>query len=468
MYGSTTCFCRLYLRARLSLRSSVLPLKSSANRDGDVLWKLQNLRSTAGGFSFDARFQGRSLALEAVGAQAAWTSAAGQMRNVTRIDQSPGGIYYHQPEFRAIGGRIFHDVLWLSTNQTGAAFWAEGSFPHTVAANGERLTAAVAFGDGRRQVTTGDARLQVQWESPDGSRADLLDTRVSAAQELPEFSVDLTALATHSGRVVVRFESSRFALIGLANAYFYPKDLPVLYDDARNVSDARVPSPTPTLDTNVADPDGIAGWTRNVRLIDGAVYDLAMFTKPQTIDRGKARLRWPRKRIPWSGAILRGSVGYPAGATSPPNGGATVRLIIDDGVHKVPVRAWCPCWAWTSVRLGSACRRRHPDLRRQSPGVGIAFRRDGRWVGDWMRVATSMERHDDIAVPPPGSPPGRRRAVRQPGRSSSMAPSFVLGHYLLVARLNDDRADILAITRPARQGLPLHGEQLRSQRHLLG
>lgn len=446
----------------------LLPEKSSANRDGDVIWELRNLRTEGRGFGFDARFAGRSLAVEAMAETASWRSGSGAMRRTTTTGADPNGSYYEQYVFRAMGGEQYYNVLWVTmpTAAAGGNCFAEAAFSHQVPPTGERLTGRIAFGDGHNQVLRGQARVQVTWEpvsATGGSSGPvrLLDGSFQAAEDLPEFSVDLTPLAGASGLLRLRVEAAPRTAVGLAGAYFYAKAEAVLYDMLTHAGNTRGLSASVSRGTNVTDPDGVVGIANNVRLVDGVLYSRALFTKPQTVDRGKARIRWGPIRIPDTGAVLRGSVGCPVEAIGGPvQHGSLVRIAIDDGVHKVPLREWpTPLVAPSNTML---CRGRQPDGQGR-PTVETTPQyhwRDGlawggevwrTWTGDWLRVGDfDGDLSDDIAVFTGGSTARVGVCLSRAG-----APRFRRWHdwfapaseYPLVGRLDsDDRDDIITFT----------------------
>ena len=431
------------------------PLRGSANRDGDVVWELRDLRQERGGFSFDARFQGRGLADEAAGVGARWTSATGPMDHGNTL-RPVTGWYYSQALYQASRDTTYRDNLWIATNRGGAAgaHIAEGHFGHTIAPTGEHLTGSVILppGGGTRLI------LQVTYRR---HQFELLNTTFAdvnhaVGNRAPQFSVDLTAWAGRHIDLTLRIEAPRPADVGLVGAYFFRKAERVLYDAVASAGQGRALADPVDANARVTNPDGIVGRRQNVMLEDGVTYDRALFMRPQSVARGRAVFVSRPIYVPDSGAILRGTVGYPAESIGRGDG-ATFRLTLDDGVHRLPVRQAAPPLLQvgdTFVALGAhdGAPRFGPDARWGS-GLGWSGEVGGAWSGDWLRSGDfDGDGRDDIAVFTGGDHP--RVGVALSTGHGFAQPARWHDHFLtdgerpLVGHLDrDNKSDIVAFAQ---------------------
>ncbi len=411
----------------------VLPLKSSANLDEDVVWELRGVRAQDGtfplqegatpntvrpGIGFDAVFQGKRLAVEATAPDATWASAAGPIGHGSTVATQPAGCCYQQNVFTALDNRVYRDVLWVYTNRAGTAgaYWAEGSFTHEVAATGERLSGRVALGNEQGQVREGRARVvfRVQPLPLAGQAASAAVTVLEADFQpdfagglpMPGFSVDLTPWAGRRLRFTVRIEAPRSLGVGLAQAYFYRKAEGVVYDYVRHAAGARTLTDNLTAATAVTDPQGAVGVRHNLPLVDGFCYDTALVMRPQsTGSRGRAVFTSPVVHVPASGGILQGRCGFPALPAADRSDGALVRMTIDDGVHRLPLREWTPpllgAHTWLAPGQAPATGGQLQMGNTADWGDGIAWGGEvnTRWTGDWVRVGDfDGDQFDDLVV----------------------------------------------------------------------
>ena len=386
--------------------TDLFPLKSSANRDGDILWELRNLRQEPNSFSFDVQFRGRSLSAEAVGPNAWWVSSAGPMQHTQAGDSTPqSGYYYEQSPFvtsqREFARRYQTGLLIFPDRSVQAdSYWAEGTFTHTIPNNGERLTGFISVGEDRDseiQDTDASVSLILTLEFPDtdstaAGRLEVFRALFYASDLFPEFSVDLTPWAGQQVSVLIRVETNGAWRIVLSGVYYFDKSGRVLYDFVSRAGEARALSFNTDINSNVTDPTGIVGIAGNVNLVDGVTYNKALFMRPQSISRGIARFISPSIPIPASGAILRGTVGYPKAAIGQGDG-SMIRLILGDDFHRIHIKEWTQLLLQEQTYV---CASVPLPLNLGSPigwGQGIGMR------GDWMRVGDfNGDGYDDIAV----------------------------------------------------------------------
>lgn len=388
------------------------PLKSSGNRDGDVLWELRNLREEPTDFSFDAQFQGTTLASEAIAAGSRWTSRGRPMSHGQNPNHPSEGYYYE-------GTHNSETALWFSPgfspDRTDPSpefgYLCEGSFLHSVSPTGERLTGRLSFGSawGGQEVRLAIERLDDQKSiggPPRGIVPLLSIERLSPSTRLDEFSVDLTEYAGLRTRITLTYGSglSPDVQMGIVGAYFFRKADNILYDF---VARSSVSSTVINEDTHVTNPEGVIGHQSNIKLVDGVTYGKALVMKPQSVNGGIAMLVSPSIRIPDGGAVLRATFGHSLASTGHSDG-ATVRFLLDDGVHRFPVLQWNSPF----ISNGNT----YVSLAQTSPvfgaatvwGKGHAWRgeifRKGTdpyltWSGDWIRVGDfNGDGRDDIAV----------------------------------------------------------------------
>jgi hypothetical protein len=439
------------------------PLRSSANPDGDVLWEFQNItddmRTLDGvltpGIRFDAQWQGRSLAIEATRADVWWMSPAGRMR-VGVGTASNGWVYAQGAEYTSERGRRHHDNLWINTNRAGSAFSfrAETSFRHTVAVNGERLTGTFHFpAPAMPSSTTREAKLTIAVRTFPEMRpviTPVLEKRFvappgesgSMSAWSADFSADLTEWAGEDVELQLRVEAPRPETVGLLSSYFLRKA-------ERPLSDLIGTEARPVA--------------RNVTLEDGVTYGRALLM-PLYQDTSLTYVTRP-VRLPAGGVVLRGSVGFRSESVNN-NKGATVRLTLDDGLHRFRVRSWDP----PLLTDGKTWVKKGPVVgvgfgEKQEWGSRLAWSGDAwaqvgernkewieRWSGDWVRGGDfNGDGRDDLAVFTQGERP--RVGVALAGAESFGAigvwqQNFAReGERPFAADLNGDRrTDIASIT----------------------
>lgn len=283
--------------------------RSSANRDGDVLWQILPFGETTEYFEFRAAFQGTPLTLDALDARSNWRSAGGIEMSGGPTPVPQNGWYYEE-----------NRNLWFYTAGPPGATSAEGVFPHTVHRNGERLTFRMQYGE-----TTPDTFLFQMFV--EGT----LVLMASNPNGGSEYSVDLSGWAGQTVTIRIVAHANAQAGLGLIDAYFYRKGEGILYDFVQR-------RPYREMIETVGDPNGNVGRIDNVKLEDGVQYSTAIFAQPQSRPSGKAVIRSPRLRIPSNGAILRGTVGYSdAAARALVSDGATIQIAVDDGRRRLPI-----------------------------------------------------------------------------------------------------------------------------------
>src|SRR4030095_14818601 len=403
----------------------------------------------SGGFSFDVNFQGRSFSTEAVGPSARWMSRGYQMGNSADINNPSHGYYFERRTNSETILELYPDGRKSLDGST--TYDVEGTFLYSVAITGERLTGSFRFGWGEFGVNTvGGIIFKVErtddpssnpmaYEGPPFNRIEVLRIEnISPGDDLHEFSIDLTAYAGLPVRITVMcYSTGRPIRMAIVDTYFFRKGDVVLHDFvsrsglavADNLSDLQRES------------EGILRLKRNIKLVDGVTYSNALIMKPQSVQRGIVKFSSSQIQIPNSGAILRGTVGYPIESITPACDGVIIHLIIDDGVHSIRLRDWTPPLYIKSDIIVAIAQATPGFPERGSAGPG-SWGQIVKFPNYWVRIGDfNGDGRDDIAIFTGGDNP--RVAVSLSMGNNTFAPLTkwhdyfaVKGEYPLVGRFN--------------------------------
>ncbi len=405
--------------------------RSSTNLDGNVLWQIAAPSTQVGteALTFDVQWAGLSLAQEA----AELGTGASPLGAMNRSEvPSVNGSFYQETLIDPTFGIPWLKALRVKSNTTGSSFSARIRWPHFPSPQGEVLVFTP-----RPLASSSGVTVTLRLLNRDGLSVRQLTippgflTFISGAAHL-----DLTVLGGQLAFIEMEATSTAAFDLALVDAWYFRKGENTL----RLLSQEGGPPPGP----------GVAGRVQNITMEDGVTYDHALNFQVEGSSTGVVQRTFEKLAIPLTGALLRGSVGFPKNAVGVSDG-AVLKVWVNDGLR---------LWPEPSFGLNAGHALVCPSLGVGVPatyqtvvdwGLNAAWSSSKAWTdGDWVRAGdVDADLDMDLVI---FSPDGKVSVARSMNTAFGpprlwMKGWFGGGDFPLAADINGDgRVDILRCT----------------------